>query len=338
MKLKKLKITIFGILLGYSHLGISARDAVNPDFSTESIDVGNAKIKFFPKLGNEVHQKIDFAYMDKLLKDSGQDGYSSAGRSELLKITEAKQLLQLNQEQLDQLYARLPTGAIPTGQFNGDAVIREDTIRNLEKSMFDPNDTYMGKLMATICNLVVGKEKPKSNLECLASMVWAGKQFYPRDPSTNVVELRNAINNLVAGPMGDLLWGFGFIAKNRLQNPGPGEQKVVQQFAGKGTHYMLFPAHVYCGQSLLDSRRESIIIDYAYGRDFKPFYAGLDTLVGKEGFDIRDEVRLVRPGLYLGRAYIQKMFVLNFILENKDQIKAGTEWPKDECWNGKNIR
>ena len=83
------------------------------------------------------------------------------------------------------------------------------------------------------------------------------------------------------------------------------------------------------------------MIDYAYGDDFLPYFKGLDSLVGKDGFDIRDEIRMVRPGLYLGRAYMNKIYVLNFILHNPEESKkpvTAETWPKDECWNAKITR
>ncbi|MCX6128670.1 MAG: hypothetical protein NTX25_06345 [Proteobacteria bacterium] len=77
-----------------------------------------------------------------------------------------------------------------------------------------------------------------------------------------------------------------------------------------------FPAKVYCGQSMLDSRRESIILDYAYGETIPGYIAGFDWPMTRRGLSIRDEIRMVKPGLYLGRAYIQGLYALNFILYN----------------------
>lgn len=78
-----------------------------------------------------------------------------------------------------------------------------------------------------------------------------------------------------------------------------------------------FPAKVYCGQSLLDSRRESIILDYAYGDTIPGYIDVLDWPMTKKGLSIRDEMRMVKPGLYLGRAYIQGLYTLNFILQSQ---------------------
>ena len=103
---------------------------------------------------------------------------------------------------------------------------------------------------------------------------------------------------------------------------------------------MRFPAKLYCGQSLLDSRRESIIIDYAYTDTVKidgqspysdeiDWIAGGKTKSGKRGLAVRDEIRMIRPGFYLGRAYMDRVFILNFILSS-DQAEGG----EDTCWPG----
>ena len=80
----------------------------------------------------------------------------------------------------------------------------------------------------------------------------------------------------------------------------------------------MFPAKLYCGQSLLDGRRESIIIDYAFTDDLPGYREMPDMLAGRRGFQVRDEIRMVRPGFYLGRAYLGRSFVLNFVLYNKE--------------------
>jgi hypothetical protein len=108
---------------------------------------------------------------------------------------------------------------------------------------------------------------------------------------------------------------------------------------GKDT-WLLFPAKLYCGQSLLDGRRESIMIDYAFTDDIDGYREMPDALAGREGLQIRDEIRMVRPGFYLGRAYAQRAFLLNFTLINKeieakesDAFKATGKIDED-CWVG----
>ena len=50
-----------------------------------------------------------------------------------------------------------------------------------------------------------------------------------------------------------------------------------------------------------------------------------DGLAGPERLDIFDEVRLIRPGFYLGRAYFRGSFGLNFTLI--DPAVAGYDGP-----------
>ena len=53
---------------------------------------------------------------------------------------------------------------------------------------------------------------------------------------------------------------------------------------------------------------------------------------------------MIRPGFYLGRAYVKKVFLLNFMLYNAEVAEAGLEdfaagAPVDEeCWPGEQAR
>jgi hypothetical protein len=78
-----------------------------------------------------------------------------------------------------------------------------------------------------------------------------------------------------------------------------------------------FPAHVYFGKSLYDSKK-SIIIDYSHNQDIEGYIPAIDGLVNENGFTIRDEIRKVHEELYLGRAYVRGKFLLNFILESAE--------------------
>ena len=83
-----------------------------------------------------------------------------------------------------------------------------------------------------------------------------------------------------------------------------------------------------------------MIIDYAFTDDLPGYREMPDVLAGREGLEIRDEIRMVRPGFYLGRAYIKKVFALNFTLYNK--AVADKESPTfvssgsmtEDCWVG----
>jgi hypothetical protein len=104
--------------------------------------------------------------------------------------------------------------------------------------------------------------------------------------------------------------------------------------------WLLFPAKLYCGQSLLDGRRESIVIDYAYTDEIPVYRAKPDNLAGRGGLKIRDEIRMVRPGFYLGRAYANRVFLLNFTLYDPETAENGLKAFKEgaaiaeDCWPG----
>jgi hypothetical protein len=79
-------------------------------------------------------------------------------------------------------------------------------------------------------------------IEDVGETLWRGKVFF-RDERV----LRNRIEDL------SILKKMGLVE---------GEPKKMN-YGGKET-WLLFPAKLYCGQSLLDARRESIIIDYFF--------------------------------------------------------------------------
>src|SRR4029077_12615663 len=155
-------------------------------------------------------------------------------------------------------------------------------------------------------------------IEDLGEALWKGKVFF-RDERV----LRNRIDDLAA------LKAMGLVE---------GEPQTAI-YDGKQT-WLLFPAKLYCGQSLLDARRESIIIDYFFSDQIKGYQEKPDFLASRRGLRVRDEIRMIRPGLYLGRAYLDRVFLLNFTLYNKDvaerdgkaYLKTGRV--KECCWTG----
>ena len=202
-----------------------------------------------------------------------------------------KTLVGMSSDELDILYARSTSGPIPQGFMHGAVHIPSD--RGLE----------------TIRPLL-GEKYDLKVLEGFMEKLWSGK-FFDR-------ERRWLLNR-----------------KNLAGNSLPPPTKVNDKD-------MLFPAKLYCGQSLFDSRRESIIIDYKYGIEDWPAdlksdpetdaqRKALDWLGGPRGLDIRDEIRMIRKGLYLGRAYIHGVFGLYFILYNYETTQVATV---DDCWIG----
>jgi hypothetical protein len=222
---------------------------------------------------------------------------------ELVKVT-PKYLAELNQEQLDQLYARLSSGPMPDGAFDGEIVFTRGGSGKLRAA------EIIGGLVG------LGVNFKGKLLETAGEALWKGKVFY-RDENI----LRNRIEDLaVLRP----IIGSGDIPKIDVDDKDA---------------WLLFPAKLHCGQSLIDSRRESIIIDYAFTDEIKGYRENPDFLAGRRGLKVRDEIRMVRPGLYLGRAYMDHAFVLNFVLYSKALDKAGrAEFEAgqvhDECWGG----
>lgn len=236
----------------------------------------------------------------------------------------------LTQEEIDQIYIRSTSGPIVPGEYKGNIVMNGELKQNLMKSLtgiggIDLYGIYKDKLAAL--------SGCKDLVPCLGELIWSGKRIFPTNKITGVTELRNAINPDIAKA---LYLAFGMKNTSVLS-------RNDQVFYGSN-RTMLFPAKVFCAQSLLDHRRESIVIDYAWTKDFQKntelgtsklsYFDALDTMGGKGYLGIRDEIRMVRPGLYLGRAYLNKSFALNFVLQNPSEEIKWTEskpLPADKC-------
>jgi hypothetical protein len=257
---------------------------------------GKPDIKF-AKYSTEYASKPDFAQMEHEFPISPED---------LNKLTR-KNLLNFDQEQLDQIYARLTAGPIPDGPFDGELVLPKNA----------QGDRRIAEIVGGLPGLAV--ELKAQKLETLGKTLWRGKVF-----ERNERVLRNRIEDLaLLAPIVD------------------GDLSDVPKIDVNGRdQWLMFPARLYCGQSLLDSRRESIIIDYAFSDALPGYREKPDYLAGRNGFQIRDEIRMVRPGLYLGRAYAGKIFLLNFVLYNESIAEkdgpsfAETGAVKEDCWPG----
>jgi hypothetical protein len=221
-----------------------------------------------------------------------------------------EQLAGFSQEEVDQVYGRLTAGPIPDGVYDGDLFFPRGTDSETRLA-----EIIAGRLQARIANLGVRKT------ESLGRLLWKGKVFY-RDQRL----LRNRIEDLPA--LAPIMGG----------NTDGIEKLTVN---GRDT-FLLFPAKLYCGQSLLDGRRESVIIDYAFTDELPGYREAPDALGGRNGFRIRDEIRMVRPGFYLGRAYLKGVFGLNFTLINRD-VEAGGRSDfrngrvTEDCWAGSQV-
>jgi len=243
----------------------------------------SAGIPFAP-YGDDYRTKMDFARLERRYPLT---------RAQLASL-DPETLGRLDQEQIDQVYARLTAGPVPDGAF--------------EETFFFANGGGLPRIAEVLGGLKGRVFTVEEELiRRLGSALWKGKVFYRRERL-----LRNMIQDRLAA---DLLF------KKLDVDPGRLQQTRVR---GRDV-WLLLPARVYCGQSLFDGRRESIVADYAFGDEIPGYQEPIDRLAGRNGAQIRDELRMVHPGLYLGRAYLSRAFVLNFTLRNAEVEAAGRE-------------
>ena len=269
---------------------LPACDWVRDRFRASAPDV-----KFAP-YGKEYQSKTDFAQVE----------YKFPLTTEELGRITPRNLAALDQEQIDQIYARLTAGPIPDGAYDGDILLPRGTSGKFR----------IAEIAGGFAELPLHLKGLK--VETVGELLWKGKVFY-RDERV----LRNRIED------------FPVLQRTGLVKGEPRKTTVN----GKET-WLLFPAKLYCGQSLLDARRESIVIDYFFTDEIPGYQENPDFLAGRRGLRVRDEIRMVRPGFYLGRAYLDRMFLLNFTLYNKDVaerdgpgfVKTGRT--SEDCWTG----
>jgi hypothetical protein len=212
----------------------------------------------------------------------------------------------LSQEEVDQIYARLSAGPVPDGPYDGTFFFAKGGGAERISEVF-------GGLRGLAVHIEL------KQLTWVGETLWKGKVFYrDRWELRNLIEHRAEVAALFGVKEADMR---------------------TTRYHGKEVG-LLFPAKLYCGQSLLDSRRESIIIDYAFGDDIDGYLDGVDKIAGRNGLQVRDEIRRIRPGFYLGRAYMGRVFVLNFTLFNSQVAQSGlAAWQggggnDEDCWPG----
>jgi hypothetical protein len=186
----------------------------------------------------------------------------------------------LTQEQVDQIYHRLHAGPIPDGPFRGDLFFPRDRDRRARlRDLSDPAPNILGPVAALPA-------------EDFGRMLWRGKVFFR---SQGIV--RNRIEDLL------------------ILRPIIGDADTIPKLTFDGqTTWLLFPARLSCGDSRFDPTRHSIVVDYSVTEQIEGYRAVPDRIAGPQGLNIRDEVRVVRPGFLLGRAYFGPRFGLNFTL------------------------
>ena len=241
-------------------------------------------------------------------------------RADLMKLTPSN-LLALSQEEIDQIYGRLTAGPIPDGPYLGDLFFARGE-EGLTPRLQEILGGFEGRLAGKKVEL----------LEKLGRALWKGKMFYREERVLrNFIEDFEPLRVLIDNP-------------DKLMTASVPREGWLKWVRPTTNVWLLFPAKLYCGQSLVDGRRESVIIDYAYTDELPGYQASPDSLAGRGGLQVRDEIRLVRPGFYLGRAYIKRIFLLNFTLYNPVVAEAGAEAfaagdaVAEDCWAGEQLR
>ena len=304
------KILISSILL-LSHISFA-------DY-TVNLTAGG-KIRFAGIAGTSASlysQKMDIRQLQKTLPLSMDE------RQNLMPAD----LEKMSQEEIDQVYLRLSSGTMPEGDYKTSVLIKGELETKLIK--FARNNSFILKALnsgtSAICSAV---NAGSDSLKCLAEFIWNGKKFYPLN-ADGEIEQRNAVDKAPAYSLTQFL-DFHFTA---------GLKYDQQNFFGSNK-YMMFPAHVFCGESMVDQTRESIVADYMFGNDFtqRGFNPKVDGLAGRNGLKIRDEIRMVRPGFYIGRAYGNKVFLLTFSMYNPDLLNQKIVTTEDACFTAKTPR
>jgi hypothetical protein len=238
-------------------------------------------------------------------------------RADLMKIT-PDNLVGLSQEQIDQIYGRITAGQIPDGQYLGNLFFaRGESLR-----------TRLEEIIGGLPGRLAGANVEV--LETVGRSMWKGKVF-----DRNQRILRNMIEDIAA--LRGLVDNVDTVPTTTIPRGG-----ALGRLIPRDRVWLLFPAKVYCGQSLLDARRDSIIVDYNYNDEIEGYRKSPDSLAGRGGLRIRDEIRMIRPGFYLGRAYANRAFLLNFTLYNPDIAERGglanAAPVTEDCWPGEQAR
>ncbi len=251
---------------------------------------------------------------------------ADGGCNELLDAAkDAKAIEGWDQERLDRTFACAKAGPIPSGKMAGTVVLGKGG-----------NFEYAAQSLARLTAPATVNLDPEG-VKKFAMSIWKGKTFYnDRKMLLNQIgpEAKQvAIDFLKAiaessRPVEKTLFQK---AKELAENKAI-DVTIAKIFSSTQAVQQRFPAKVFCGNSLLDSRRESVIIDYYRSSDIKEYNPIIDSIASRDGLRIRDEIRMIHDGFYLGRAYLDRVFVLNFTLTRPADGQAPQA--EDTCWPG----
>jgi hypothetical protein len=235
-----------------------------------------------------------------------------------------------DQEQLDQIYARLTAGTIPSGDYTVRLLLPTQALERLRKAIkfakgFLRADGTVPEGLKGVALLLM--DVNESSLKEFTEHILPHKRF----------DADRRVARTVAAP-GTVLPLLRTMAhRMQLMDLDLSDPTLLNDL-GKDASQLWFPAKVYCGQSRLDSRRESIIVDYQFGFTLEdeflptPLHRLASRIMGVSGLRVRDELRMIRPGLYLGRVYMGRVFVLNVVFESNALVAPSSAG--EACWIG----
>jgi len=257
------------------------------------------------------NQLIDYAQLEKMAPLSSAD---------LASVT-AEDIRTLSMEEFNQLYARLSAGPMPLGDYSG-YILQKPPVYNAVKKRILKQASVFANFLGIVKNACNREAE-----DCLFEFIWKGKRFLPAD-KMDQIETLTTIN-------------FGSSALTKftpdiLKGVIPSSIKAGIVNAADRLSFTGLPMHVYCGESLVDTRRESIITDGAFADDFANYSKLTDEVITRKGLKITEEYRMVRPGLYIGKAYSNKLFLFNVALEISGS--APSTQLADTCFDGKTTR
>lgn len=238
-------------------------------------------------------------------------------KRETLKDLKPNDLRSLTMEEFNQIYARLGSGPMPFGDYAA-YVMQKPALYQVIKKRILKQVAVLGQF-ASLAQQACGKEAE----DCLFEFIWKGKRFSAKD-DMDQIKSQSLFNPVSAGFKISL---FPQIFKSKAVDEAI---DFTEGLIDKAS-LTFFPMHTYCGISQVDTRRESIVVDGAFGDDFAfPSYiAARDEVVTRKRLSISEEYRMLRPGLYMGKVYSNKLFLFNVVLEKTGALKQSET--KDAC-------
>ncbi|MBC7467115.1 MAG: hypothetical protein H7256_14090 [Bdellovibrio sp.] len=287
------------------------------EFKVVSRPVGTTALTFMKNANVDekyYNQLIDYAQLEKMAPLS----------TAALANVQPDDLRSLTIEEFNQLYARLSAGPMPLGDYSGYILQKPPVFNAIKKRILKQASLFPG---FTSAMQVFTSTLGRSPEDALFEFVWKGKRFFPKD-NLDQIETRTSFNLVSAGA--------SKFTPDWISNKIPAGLGKSFIWAADKTSFLGLPMHVYCGISQVDTRRESIITDGSYGDDFSSYLKYTDEIVTRKGLNITEEYRMVRPGLYIGKAYSNKLFLFNVALEISGDTPSNQT--VGSCFDGKTTR